>query len=86
MPSIIDFINCSGPDRIKILNYDVEDKQSNYKEKVPFMPDRCFRMVVCRPSGSVKLIFFWIWPIDCYIMTRYICMLEIYNRASANSG
>ena len=60
LPSIIDFINCSGPDRMKILNYDVEDKQSNYKEKVPFMPDRCFRMVVCRPSGSVKLIFFWI--------------------------
>ena len=35
-------------------NYDVEDKQSDYKQKVPFMPDRCFRMLVCGPSGSGK--------------------------------
>ena len=39
---------------MKILNYDVKDKQSDYKQKVPFMPDRCFRMLVCGPSGSGK--------------------------------
>ena len=37
---------------MKILNYDVKDKQSNYKQKVSFMPDRCFRILVCGPSGS----------------------------------
>ena len=37
---------------MKILNYDVEDKQSGYKQKVPFMPDRCFTMLVCGLSGS----------------------------------
>ena len=40
--------------RIKILNYDVEGKQSNYKQKVSFMPDRSFRMLLCSPSGSAK--------------------------------
>ena len=39
---------------MKIINYDVKDKQSDYKQKVPFMPDRCFRMLVCGPSGSGK--------------------------------
>ena len=39
---------------MKILNYDVKDKQSDFKQKVPFMPDRCFRMLVCGPSGSGK--------------------------------
>ena len=37
---------------MKTLRYDVEDKQSDYTQKVPFMPDRCFRMLVCGPSGS----------------------------------
>ena len=39
---------------MKIPNYDVEDKQSNYKQKVSFMPDRYFRMFLCGPSGSGK--------------------------------
>ena len=37
---------------MKILNYDVEDKQSDYKQKVQFMPDRCFTILACGPSGS----------------------------------
>ena len=37
---------------MKTLRYDVEDKQSDYTQKVPFMADRCFRMLVCGPSGS----------------------------------
>ena len=41
-------------ERVKIPNYDVEDKQSNYTQKVSFMPDRCFRMLVYGPSGSGK--------------------------------
>ena len=40
---------------MKIPNYDVEDDfSSNYKQKVSFMPDRCFRMLVCAPSGGGK--------------------------------
>ena len=41
--------------RMKIPNNDVEDKQSNQKQKVSFMPDRCFRMLLCGPSRSGKL-------------------------------
>ena len=40
---------------MKIPINDVEDKQSNYKQKVSFMPDRCFRMLLCGPSRSGKL-------------------------------
>ena len=40
--------------RMKILNYDVKDKQSDCKQKVSFMPGRCFRMLVCGPSGLGK--------------------------------
>ena len=36
-------------------NYDVEDKQSSYKQKVSFMPDRCLRMLACRLSGSRQI-------------------------------
>ena len=33
---------------MKIPNYDVKDDfSSNYKQKVSFMPDRCFRMLIC---------------------------------------
>ena len=40
---------------MKIPNYDVKDDfSSNYKQKVSFMPDRCFRMLVCAPSGGDK--------------------------------
>ena len=38
-------------------NYDVQDKQSSYKQKVSFMPDRCFRMLACRLSDSRKIKF-----------------------------
>ena len=39
---------------MKIPNCHVENKQSNYKQKVSLMPDRCSRMLVCGPSGSGK--------------------------------
>ena len=46
---------------MKIPNYDVKDDfASNYKQKVSFMPDRCFRMLICAPSGGGKLTCFWI--------------------------
>ena len=40
---------------MKIPNYDVKDDfSSNFKQKVSFMPDRCFRMLICAPSGGGK--------------------------------
>ena len=40
---------------MKIPNYDAEDDVvSNFKQLYDFMPDRCFRMLVCGPSGSGK--------------------------------
>ena len=40
---------------MKIPNYDTDDKvTSNFKQIYDFMPDRCFRMLICGPSGSGK--------------------------------
>ena len=38
-----------------IPNYDVgDDVASNFKQLYDFMPNQCFRMLVCGPSGSGK--------------------------------
>ena len=40
---------------MEIPNYDVEgDKDSNFTQLYPYMPDRFFRMLICAPSGSGK--------------------------------
>ena len=38
-----------------IPNYEIEDDVvSNFRLLYDFMPDRCFRMLICGPSGSGK--------------------------------
>jgi len=39
---------------MKIPNYDIKEDVGAYKQLYPFMPDRCFRMLICGPSGSGK--------------------------------
>ena len=40
---------------MKIQNYDIEDNENdNFVQLRSFMPDRCFRMLLCGPSGSGK--------------------------------
>ena len=40
---------------MEIPVYDFEgDEDSNFTQLYPFMPDRCFRMLICAPSGSGK--------------------------------
>ena len=40
---------------MKIQNYDVQDDENNdFVQLHDFMPDRCFRMLLCGPSGSGK--------------------------------
>ena len=40
---------------MKIQNYDVEDDEINdFVQLHDFMPDRCFRMLICAPSGGGK--------------------------------
>ena len=53
---------------MRIPNYDsVDDNVSNYKQFYDFMPNKCFRMLICGPSSSGKTNF---------IMTKSICMLK----------
>ena len=43
---------------MKIPNYDVQDNAaSNYKQLFDFMPNQCFRMLICGPSASGKTHF-----------------------------
>ena len=39
---------------MKFLNYDVHNSDKNFKQLYDFMPDRCFRLLICGPSGSGK--------------------------------
>ena len=40
---------------MKIPNYDIDDDAvTNYKQLYNFMPNKCFRMLICGPSGSGK--------------------------------
>ena len=40
---------------MKIQNYDVQDNENNnFVQLHDFMPDRCFRMLICAPSGGGK--------------------------------
>ena len=39
---------------MKIPNYDIEDVVSNFRQLYDLMPDRCFRLLICSPSGSGK--------------------------------
>ena len=42
---------------MRIPNYDsTDDDVENYKQLYPFMPNRCFRMLICGPSGSGKTL------------------------------
>ena len=40
---------------MKIPNYDIDDDaKTNYKRLHKFMPNKCFRMLICGPPGSGK--------------------------------
>ena len=40
---------------MKIQNYDVhDDENDDFIQLQKFMPDQCFRMLICGPSGSGK--------------------------------
>lgn len=39
---------------MRIPNYDAENDAEDYKQLYPFMPNQCFRMLICGPSGSGK--------------------------------
>ena len=40
---------------MKIQNYDIQDDENNdFVQLKSFMPNRCFRMLICAPSGGGK--------------------------------
>ena len=84
---------------MKIPNYDVKDDfSSNYKQKVSFMPDRCFRMLICAPSGGGKtnllsyIIYELVYFDKIYLYAKnlhqdkYQRLLETFNPISEHVG
>ena len=39
---------------MEILNYDKEETTNNFKQLYNYMPDRCFRMLICGKIGCGK--------------------------------
>ena len=39
---------------MEIPNYDIKEDNGDFTKLYPYMPDRCFRMLICAPSGSGK--------------------------------
>ena len=40
--------------KMKIPNYDKKETSNNFKQLYDYMPDRCFRMLICGKSGCGK--------------------------------
>ena len=39
---------------MEIPNYDKKETTNNFKQLYDYMPDRCFRMLICGKSGCRK--------------------------------
>ena len=53
---------------MRMPNYDAEeDTVSNFKQLYDFMPNKCFRMLICGPSGSGKTNTLNNYMISCLI-------------------
>ena len=90
-----------SPNSIFLLassNYDVKDKESDYKQKVSFMPDRCFRMLACVPSGSGKtnlvldMIYRFLYFDEIYLyaknlqQSKYQHLIDLLEPISTEAG
>ena len=61
---------------MKILNYDVKDKQSDYNRKSHLCLTGVLGCLYAVLQVQAKLTFFWIGSIDSCILIRYISMLK----------
>ena len=90
-----------SPNSIFLLassNYDVKDKQSDYKQKVSFIPDRCFRMLACAPSCSGKtnllldMIYRFVYFDKTYLYaknlqkSKYQHFIDLFELTSTEAG
>ena len=82
-----------------IPNYDVgDDAASNFKQLYDFMPNQCFRMLVCGPSGSGKtntlmhMIYNLLYFDKVYLYTKnleqskYQNLMDIFQPISNEAG
>ena len=85
---------------MEIPNYDIEDNgDTNFIQLHHKLPDRCFRMLICAPSGGGKtnllihminkpLLFFdkiYLYAKNLQ-QTKYQCLLQMFEPFSKNYG
>ena len=84
---------------MKIPNYDIDDEAiTNYKQLYNFMPNQCFRMLICGPSGSGKTntLMYMIYNLLYYDkiclyaknleQSKYRNLIEIFQPISEEAG
>ena len=79
---------------MKIPNYDCKDDMvSNFRQIYDFMPNICFRMLICSPSGSGKtnmlmhMIYNLLYYDKIYLYAKKLGSVQIpesYENVSAN--
>ena len=84
---------------MKIPNYDIDDDvKTNYKQLYIFMPNQCFRMLICGPSGSGKtntlmhMIYNLLYYDKIYLyaknleQSKYRNLIEMFQPISKEAG
>ena len=84
---------------MKIPNYDIgDDAVTNYKQLYDFMPNQCFRMLICGPSGSGKtntlmhMIYNLLYYDKIYLyaknleQSKYQYLIEMFQPISKEGG
>ena len=72
---------------MKIQNYDIQDDDNDdFVQLKSFMPNRCFRMLICAPSGGGKtnLLLDMIYRLSVSLI-RYTFTLEISPKANIST-
>ena len=68
---------------MKIQNYDVQDDENDdFIQLHNFMPDRCFRMLICAPSGGGKTNLLLDMIYRLLYFDKKTFMLAIFNKAN----
>ena len=84
---------------MKIPNYDCgNDNKSDFKHLFPFMPNQCFRMLICGPSGSgetntlMHMIYNFLYYDKVYLyaknleQSKYKDMIDMFQPISEEAG
>ena len=68
---------------MEIPNYDKKETTNNFKQLYNYMPDKCFRMLICGETGCGKtntVLHMLMKPLIYYDKMIYICIKKSRTR------